>query len=277
MMRIYYQNSNNEKIYLDELPYMLLSKTSLFDYSWNYVTRGINLPTIAKFSKLMVEKSISVVVSGSTAAECMTNLDNLLSKIDIDVINLTKGRLYVGNYYLSCYIVGNTKGDKYININKSTIELTLIAEKGGWIKEVETTFGQATSEDFSGGFDYPFDYPFDYGNSLTNQLLVNDNYAPSEFEMIIYGSCTNPAVSINDNTYEVEVSLLTGEYLVINSINRKIYRVRNTGQQDNLFDARNRSFDIFQKVPVGSNVVIWDGSFTFSIKLLEERSEPKWS
>jgi len=277
-MRIYYKNSKNEILYLDQVPYKLLSKNSLFDYSWDYVTKGINLPRIAKFSKNMVKKAMTLVISGDTPSICMDNLNTLLAHIDIDVINLTKGRLYVGDYYLNCYITGSTSGDKYINTNKTTKDLTIVAERDGWIKETETYFGQATSEEYSGGgFDYPFDYPFDYGNSLTNQLLVNDSYSPSEFEMIIYGSCTNPAVSIDETTYEITTELLTGEYLVINSIDKTVYRVRNNGQKDNLFDSRNRDFNIFEKIPIDSNIVTWDGGFTFSITLFAERSEPKWS
>lgn len=263
---------------MDEHPFMLLSKNTLFDYSWDYVTRGINLPRIAKFSKNMVKKTVTVVVSGASPSDCMANLDILLAKTDVDIVNLTAGRIYVGNYYVNCYITQSEKSDKYINTAKTSVDLTLVMERDGWIKEIMTYFGQATSTQYNAdGLDYPYDYPFDYANSLTNQLLTNDSYAPSEFEMVMYGACDNPAVSIDSTTYQVNTSLETGEYLVINSIKKTITRVRNNGQKDNLFDLRNRDFDIFEKVPVGSSVVVWDGAFTFTINLLTERSEPKWS
>lgn len=277
-MRIYYQNNKGVKIPLDERPYMLLSKNSLFDYSWDYVTRGINYPKVAKFSKKMVKKSMSLVVSGKGSAEFYANLNSFTANTDIDVVEKAPGRIVAGDYYLPCYIVESSKPDKVLMLNHSTIEITILAEKDGWIKETTTFFGKITNEIYqTNGLGYPHDYPHGYSSSLTNQLLVNNSYAGAEFEIIMYGACTNPSISINDNVYGVTTTLQTGEYLAINSRERTISRHRNDGSKDNLFSARNRDFDIFAQIPSGSLAVAWDGSFTFEIKMLAERSEPEWS
>lgn len=276
-MEIYYKNSSGKIIYLDREPYKMLTSTNLFDYTWDYSSQGSSNPRISQVQKNMVSKDISVIVSGKTKQEYLKNLENLLEVIDSDIVNLNKGRLYVGKSYLQCYFVQSKKPDKYLNVKQTTLSLSIISEKGMWIFERKKSFTKMTSEAFIvDGLDYSYDYSFDYANSLVNQKIVNDNYAASDFEMIIYGSCENPAVSIGTHTYEINTTLITGEYLVINSVTKKIYKVKNNGEKVNLFNVRGRDFYIFQKIPVGIMAVTWNGGFGFDINLLSERGEPKW-
>lgn len=276
-MRLYYQNSKGTILYLDASPYMLLSKTTLFDYEWDYVTRGINLPKVAKTTKKLKKKSLSLVVSGDSVSDFYDNLNSFTEETDIDVVNLSPGKIYAGDYYINCYVIAVSKPSKFLKLTRTTLEIDILVEKDGWIKDTTTHFGKITNEIYqTDGLGYPHGYPFGYGSSLTNQMLVNASYAPSEFEIVIFGGCTNPSLSIGAHVYAVTTTLATGEFLTINSITRTIKRTRNTGQVDNLFNAQNRDFYIFEKIPTESNTVAWDGSFTFDIKLLAERSEPKW-
>ena len=64
--------------------------------------------------------------------------------------------------------------------------------------------------------------------------------------------------------------------MVINSATKKIYKVKNNGEQVNLYHCQGREFYIFEKIPPGTLAVAWAGGFGFDIKLLQERSEPKW-
>lgn len=277
-MTLYYKNSNGQILNLDAYPFRLLSKNTLFDYSWDYVTKGINNLSIAKFSKKMKKKSMSIVVSGDDVSDFYNNLNTFVETTDIDVVNLSKGKIYFNDYYISCYVVASSKPSKFLNLTQTTLDIDLVVERDGWIKETTTFFGKITNEVYqTDGLGFPHDYPHDFGSSLTNQLLVNDSYASSEFELRIYGSCTNPSISINSQVYGATTTLETGEVLIINSMERTIKRIRNTGQIDNMFYAQNRDFYIFEKIPIESSVVAWDGSFTFEIKLLAERSEPEWS
>lgn len=277
-MDIYYLNSKNKKMYLDRAPYQMLAVNTLFDYGWKYSTKGVSNPKVAKFSKTMVEKTFDIVVSGATKDEYKSNAEALLEHFDVDTIGLSKGRLYVGNCYLSCYIIKSEKLARYINTKRSTISFTLVAENGSWYEESTYEYARITNGAFnSDGLDYPYDYAYDYANNLVNQKIINDNYTSSDFEMTIYGSCENPAVSIGQHTYSVEASLITGEYLKINSITKKVYKVKNNGDVVNLFSSRGRDFYIFEKIPTGILNVAWEGGFGFDIKLLSERSEPKWT
>lgn len=277
-MEIYYKNSSGKIIYLDREPYKMLATTNLFDYTWDYSTQGFSSPRITQVQKNMVSRDISVIVTGKTKEEYLKNVEYLLEVIDSDIVNLNSGRLYIGKSYLQCYFVQNKKPDKYLNVKKTTLSLSVVAEKGMWIIENKKSFTKMTNGVFtSDGLDYPYDYSYDYANSLVNQKIVNDNYISSDFELTIYGKCENPAISIGAHTYMVNTTLITGEYLIINSVTKKIYKVKNNGEKVNLFNARGRDFYIFQKIPAGIMAVTWDGGFGFDINLLSERGEPKWT
>ena len=72
---------------------------------------------------------------------------------------------------------------------------------------------------------YPGKYPYRYANGMTSNYLINPNYTSSNFQMIIYGPVVNPQVTIGSNTYLVNITLETGEYLRIDSRSRTIAKV----------------------------------------------------
>lgn len=255
----------------------MLSTTDLFDYKWEYATKGSYLPRIASFNKKFIERKISIVISAKSKDEYYELVSNLLSILDRDISADQPGKLYVNNTYLRCYFITSEKPDRYVNTQRSKVDLTLLAEDGNWVEEQMINFGAATKQEYSeDGLDYDHDYPFDYANSLVNRTIVNNNYNPTEFVMTIYGACVSPTISIGDNIYKMDTSLTTGEYMVINSQERKIYKVMNNGTQVNLFDLRDRGNNIFEKIPEGISNVSWDGAFGFDVKLLLKRSEPRW-
>jgi phage-related protein len=144
-----------------------------------------------------------------------------------------------------------------------------------WIHETITSFRTDMTSN-SGNLNYPFNYPFNFASSSVGKTVSNESYAPSDFEIIIYGACTNPLINIAGHSYGVNCSLETGEYLKIVSITKKIYKVKTNGEIVNQFNLRDRDSYIFEKIPSGENAVTWSGLFGFDVVLLAERSEPKW-
>lgn len=276
-MDVYYVNSKEKKICLTKKPYELLDGATIFDYSLSYTTAGETNPKIKRFSNKIKKGNMAIIVSGGSREEYCSNINAMMDIISYDVDAGTPGRLYCGDQYCEGYVFENEHGTDYNNSKRAELKLKFVAENGNWIHEEKKSFAKVTNELYeTEGLDYPHDYPFDYSNNLVNQKIVNDNYAASDFEMVIYGSCDNPAISIGTHTYEVNASLIVGEYIVINSLTRKIYKVKNNGEQVNLFYLRGRDFYIFEKIPAGIMSVAWNGSFGFDIKLMSERSEPKW-
>jgi hypothetical protein len=249
--------------------------TDLFDSEWSYETQNELNPKISRFYRNMVQKKISVI--DSSAARYENAMNDLVEVFERDVINLTPGKLYVDDSYISCYIIKNSKGKIKRNPTLSTISLTLVCEKGSWITETTTSFRYGATSN-TGNLNYPFNYPFNYTSNTAGKKVVNQSYAPSNFRLIIYGACTNPSISIAGHLYNVNCTVETGEYLVIDSasIPQQIYKVKANGETVNQYQYRNRTYNAFEKIPSGSNAVTWSGLFGFDIILLSERSEPIW-
>ena len=86
----------------------------------------------------------------------------------------------------------------------------------------------------------------------------------------------NPKFTLAGNVYGVEANAEEGERIVLDQIERKIYRVDSTGTTTNLFDYRIKTSDPFKKISPGDVTVQFSGEFGFDIELLQQRSEPKW-
>ena len=280
-MDIYYVNSQGEKLDLVTYPYLMLADTDLFDYTWSNTTKGTSFPRISSFSRSMVQKKIKIRIKGLNELDYLNNIEKITAFFDADVVKLSPGRLYVDNYYLDCYIFASSKNTKYLMVNNSTVQFTLLSPDGNWKTSNVFHFGMAkddgvvTDETF---LDYPLEYKYDYVNDLTFNSLLNDGYAPSDFKLTIYGRCSDPLISIGDWNYgATDVDLKTGEKLIIDSVNKKVYKVTVTGVIENLFSHRLKDFYAFQKIEVGQNIVGWNGAYAFDVELFEDRSEPKWT
>lgn len=85
------------------------------------------------------------------------------------------------------------------------------------------------------GKKYPYTYPYSYGSNLVvNNLIENPYILDVPLIITIEGAIDNPTIDLLDeegNSYNrvkfSNFSLLTGEQLVINSAQRKIYKVSN--------------------------------------------------
>lgn len=280
-MKIYYQNGKGEKLSLTNYPYLMLTDTDLFDYSWANTTKGTTFPRISAFKRSMVEKKISIRVKGSTDEEYLRNIQRLTEFFDADIFNLTMGRLYVGEYYIDCYIHSSTKKSKYLLVNATTVEFNLISPDGNWKNSHLYSFGDTQKDDeietAGAVLDYPYDYTYDLGASLDFSTLKQRSYAPSHFKLTIYGPCANPLIRIGDWNYGVlSTAINSDEKIIIDSIHKKIWKENISGEKENLFSQRLQDFYAFEKIAPGTQLVGWIGTFKFDIELYEDRSEPLW-
>lgn len=274
---IYYKNNYGQSVNFTDWPYMI-SESDLFNYGWSYEGEM----EISSFKKGITEKSMKI----SVAADNLTLYDNALNHLhevmEKDVMNLTPGRLYVDEFYLSCYVISSEKADFFPGVPFLTNTFTVASDTGKWVREHTEVFKADTNIAYNGtsvqrNLDYAYDFNYDYANGSMGKGLVNDGFFDTNFEMIIYGGCSNPRVMIAGHIYEVECQLDTGEYLTVNSITKKIFKTKISGEKVNLFKNRNRESYIFKKIPPGNSSVAWNGMFGFDVTLFEERSEPKWT
>lgn len=272
-MNIFYKNSMGAIVYLDRTPYKMLSVTSLFDYEW----QENNNSQSQKLTKSLSGKETHVIVSGDTKAAYYSNLSELLECIDFDVINESPGRLYVGDYYISCYLSKNAKPAKYLNVKRTELSLTFIPKSKAWIKETNVEFKYTEQDTDISGKSYPYGYPYNYTQKGYNSSINNISMSDTDFMLTINGPVSNPEIAIGNHTHKINYTIRSDEYVVIDS-SKKTIRLynRTNGTVKNLFRYRDSSH-IFDKIPAGYSEVYWNDSFDFDVFLKAERSEPLWT
>lgn len=272
---IIYKNNYGQSVNLTGWPYMM-SESDLFDYEWLYETKSSSNMKVSRFYRDLTKKTIKLSIAATTENRHNEAVENLLDVTEKDVIGLTAGRLYVGDMYLPCYFVKSKISDYYPGSTFLVDEFTIISEKGRWFTEKTTIFNNSEVMSDDNNLDHPYDFPFDYASVMVGRQLENDGFSGADFEITVYGGCSNPEINIAGHKYAVSCELATGEYLKINSATKKIYKVKVNGDVVNQFNYRNRDSYIFEKITPGKNAVTWSGLFGFDITMYEERSRPTW-
>ena len=180
---------------------------------------------------------------------------------------------------MRCYFIISKKSEWEPDASYLDNDVTLVTEYPMWIREEENQYRKAISDQSRAEYlDYPFDYPFDFLGGVPGVGYINNaGDAACHFRMLVYGPCMNPRIIIADHAYEVATKLDAGEYMIIDSRDGSVNRIRNNGSAVDEFDNRNKKVSIFEKIPKGGSLVSWDGSFGFDIVIFYERGEPKWN
>ncbi|MGC4018948.1 MAG: hypothetical protein QM793_06795 [Muricomes sp.] len=305
--KIIYINHVNEKIEFGNTG-IYANYNDLRDYLWKYDMRA---ESIVKFKRETTEKSLPVVIYCESEEEGIATRNVLLETSEKDVLSKTPGTLYIGDYYLKCYIIGSKKASYLQDKRYMTTVFTLVTDHPFWCRDKTYSFYASTEQivdnqnreeigsildgvDLSPEYprDYPYgyitkykpakrrylrDYAYDYYRNHTIGKLDNDHFASSAFRLIIYGPCSHPEIRIGDNLYRVSAVLYDSEYLVIDSRERTIVKYGRNGVQTNMFNARDKENYIFEKIPAGKQAVKWNAQYAFDVVLYQERSEPAWS
>ena len=254
---------------------IFVNTNDLHDYEWTVTKKGNK---IASLTYAVTKRKLPIVIMCDTEEKAVAAKNRLLEVAEKDVLAMQHGRIIIGDYYFKCFVTKSEKKEYLTSKRYMHLTLTLTTDFPFWVKESSLSFNVSNEADGSGVFlDYPFDYAFDFYNGMSNQTLNNTGFVASNFRMIIYGACTNPTINIADHAYQVNCAVGEGEYLTIDSSSKKIFLTSNDGTVTNKFNSRNRNSYVFEKIPVGENVVTWDGDYGFQVILLEERSEPKWT
>ena len=279
MYDIYYVGAqNSEKVALCQWPYMVIGG-DVFDGEYDEVDENDH---IQEFERKITDHTLDIEINafGEAFRRAVDYLEEVAEK---DIINVTPGKLYVGNSYMKCWLVGTEK-DRWVNdLESISNSLTIRSDYPYWITEQKFQFlSHERSGEASPWLEFPYDFPYEYSNVRNIQYIQNSNYTASGFRMIIYGPCINPLVRIAGHVYELQTTLYDGEYAIIDSStryskDRKIVRVKSDGSQEDIFNSRNKESEIWQKIPVGRSIVSWSGGFGFDVILFNERGQPRWT
>ena len=252
---------------MDREPYKMAKKYSLLNYEWDYSMDSYDGRPRMTGKRKSAKRNADIIVSAKSEMDCLHQVSTLSDFFDADVLSGMSGRLYVGSGYLRCFIAKNNTSDKYLETRKMLVEVEILPDGEDWIYESKYTFQPQEASGSGNNLDYPHDYPFDYYNGMSSRILLNEAISDADFEMVVYGPCENPEILIGSHKYHVNCQLETGEYLVINSLSKKIYKVKNDGEQVNQYNLQDRDWYVFQKVASGSHSVSWSGLFGFDITM----------
>lgn len=267
--RLVHVNHLNETLDFYKLG-ILVDDNDLRDFEWSVSTAN---DKITGFTKGVVTKTIPLVFNVSRVnAEEIKN--KFYEHFEKDILSVEPGYFELNGYRYYCYLTKSVKAN--YNKRKQYLELsiTVSSDDPYWIKETTKTINfEDVSE--NSGLRYPFKYSFTY-TGLNSTNVVNGNFVESDVIIKIYGACVNPLLKIEDNVYQVDVELDSFEYLEINTSKRTITKFSKYGDTSNLFDKRNKTYDVFKSIPSGRLTISANGKFTVDIVMFERRGEPKW-
>ena len=267
-----YTNSFNETLEFGK-DCLFVNENDLRDFAWGVTSKNNK---ISSFKKGIVQKTIPIIIKCDSEDEGISLRNRLFEVFEKDVLARQHGKIKIGDYYLRCYITGSKKTQYLIHKSYMVVSLTVQTDLPEWVKETTSTH-QMSIIGGDGFLDYPYDFEYDYQNRLVNANIVNEAFAPSNFVLKIEGYAHNPTLFIGNHRYSVNVTVGDGEILTIDSVNKTITLNKN-GTMVNCFNDRYRDSYIFEKIPSGTSVVTSPNEqLKFTLTLLEERSEPKWT
>lgn len=275
-MIIRYVNSEGAEVILNKEPYKVLM-SDLTDYDNVEIESN---GKIAGFTKEITERKLNIDII-SSSKETTQELCNKLNEVfEKDIYNDVAGKIYINDYYMRCFIKSCKKSKRGNGVIRS-YEYTLITDYPFWIKETTYQYLAEPPEavkytDLEAGIMFP-EFPFDFAPVRGEKILENPSFAESNFIMTIYGFAEGPQVSIAGHPYRVETTIYEGERLVIDSKKGTVKKIGRLGEVVDCYNARQKDYSVFEKIPAGLNVFQWSGGFGIDITLFDERSEPKWS
>ena len=268
-----YTNNFNEVLEFGK-DNLFVNENDLRDFAWEITSRN---DKISGFKKGIVSKTIPVILKCDTEEDGILLRNRLFEVFEKDVLAGKHGKIQIGDYYMRCYITGSKKTQYLINDSYMLISLTVQTDLPAWIKETTLIYNQDI-EIIDTHLDYPYDFAYDFKNGITTTKINNNDFVDSNFVITIFGYVENPTLYIGGHRYTVNTTVDLGEYLTIDSVNKTIVLTKATdGEQVNCFNERGKDSYIFKKIPVGeSDITSPNPQISFSITLLEERSEPRW-
>lgn len=221
-----------------------------------------------------IEKSVPLKIFGM-ADEVKATRNRLFEITNTDTTANKYGRLWFGDYYMQCYI-SESKKSRYMP-DYGTITVKIWTNIPYWVKETTLEFRKTGVVE--SGLKYKRKYNYKYTDYSFNQTVTNEALSPAPFRLKIYGAASNPDVAIGNQHYQVNTSLLANQFLTLTAIDKEktIILTDQYGGKTNLFNSRNKNYDVFAPIPNGTFAVAWDGTFDFDLTVLDRRSEPPWT
>lgn len=250
--QVRYVNHLNEPLYFGE-DHLYVNMNTLHDYEWDIISQH---EKIFGMERTVHTKDFPVRIAAVTEAEGIAKRNALFEIPEKDVLEMSPGRLIINGYYLPCYVTGSAKSYYSMDGRFLSCDMTVTTDKPFWIKEIPV--------------------PVEDGGYFEHQIN-NPTAFSSNFKIKIYGTVTEPKLTIGGHTYTVNVTIPQNQFLVIDSLYKTVY-ITNADEDyaENVFNKRGRDAYIFEKIKPGISEVYTNSNFAYDIMVYDERSEPAW-
>lgn len=214
------------------------------------ITKVVQQKTVKKFNVIQYQNSYekSSVLSNWIQKYSKTDFRMALEYNDTNLIKYCEGKVTS---------LDKTEKDEY-GVLTQAMEFTPVTPY--FLKQENTLIWKSSSL----GKKYPYKYPYTYGTSTVENNEVDNPYL-YDIPVIITltGPIEHPAVSLadeNDESYAKvsfpNIDLAQGEKLVINSAQRKIYKIATNGTETDYVPEVDPQFDTFLRARSGISKLI---------------------
>lgn len=244
------------------------------DWAWEVIAVALQYGSrVSGFTRSPQEYEATLSLFGSEESK-QKQLEALHDDFELDIRNLTPGRLYWNDYYIDCFARKSTTkpGENNVAVENT---VSFYCPYPFWVKEESRSFHPSAGGSEETFLDYPYDYPYDYAPGSGSTMWRTDFPFKSDFRMVIYGPAVDPRITINGHVYQLIDTLEASEYVIIDSKKGTIEKTTAGGQKVNAFDLRNKEESVFEQIPAGTLSIVWPETFGFDLTLYEERSEPR--
>lgn len=275
MLEAKYVNSRGEVLSFGDGRGYYINQSDLHDFEWSYGTASGRISAFSAASAL--EHSVPVRIIHPDDTEAVRLKNRLFEIMEYDVVHNSAGKLWIGDWYLPCWCMASEKSN-YGAKGYLALTLKLVTDRPQWVKESRhILYESAQNGPQSPYLDYPYTYEYDYApDESRREIITQEGIQPAEFVLTIAGAASYPSMVIGEHEYSVDAEIGAGELLIIDSMEKRVYKRKSNGEEENLFAKRNRESYIFQPIPSGSVSVTWDGTFAAELILYMQRSEPVW-
>lgn len=254
-----------------------LSSEGLAD--WSIKHEAVN-GRVTSFRREPKKITLAAVLAFGSGDDGLAKRNELYEAAVIDVEAEKPGRLYVGEWYITGYIVASRKDRYWYTGAAAEYEMEFVSARPLWTREHDYSYRSISREGVC--LVYPHGYPYDYAAPSSVGVLDSPSALPAPARITVFGPASNPRVTIGGNRYEVAAEVPDGGLLIIDGLERKITVRTKHGIEENAFHLRVGKQKIgcgtfaFEPVPPGRSTVSWDGSFGFDAKVFEQRDERRW-
>lgn len=211
----------------------------------------------------------------------LAEADRLRRAADRDLAESTPGRLvYAGEWETRAYLVKAETSSRFHG--SATQKLTFAMLDGTWRRWRSHDYyrdGGAPGD----WLDMRYDLPYDLSRPAQSGTVEGSAWSSSPVRLTVFGPASDPAVQIAGNVYECDVEVPDGTRLVVDGLAKTIELVGADGTRTNAFASGVRGTGegsgtyVFERVPPGESPIAWDMSFTFTVEVCDEESEPPWT